>query len=157
MANLVADTLELQDWTTGGYWITISVGGLDAIPSVKGTDTIYPRKTGRRRRARKSDALPVTLHAVVTGTGSTHDAIRESYLARMTALRAIFDPEAAAPFSLTIHPTAKAVGGKVGTGQTATLNISVVRFTGPPAIGDEVREFDIECECVDSPPAWVIA
>lgn len=155
MANFVASSLELQD-LSAGYWVTISVGGLDAVPIVRGEDTIIPGKSGRVARVRKADVLTITLHAFVTGTGSTHAAVRESYLSRMTALRAIFDPTAD-PFSLTIHPTAEAVGGKVGTGQTATLNVRFLRFTGPGSIADEAREFDIECECVDSPPAWVIA
>jgi hypothetical protein len=154
VANLVADTLELQD-LDAGYWVTISTGGLDASPTVRGVDTVIPGKSGRIARDRKADTLNIILHALVTGEGSTHAAIRVSYLSRMTALRAIFDPTAD-PFSLTIHPTAVAVGGKIGDSQTATLNVRFLRFTGPPAIGDEVREFDIECECVDSPPAWVI-
>ena len=155
MANFVADTLELQD-LSAGYWGTISQGGLDSAPSVRGEDTIVPGLAGRIARDRVSDLLPIVVHMLVTGEGASHDAVRESYLSRMTALRAIFDPTAD-PFSLTIHPTARAVGGKIGTGETATLTVRFLRFTGPPAIGDEVREFDIECECVDSPPAWVIA
>lgn len=155
MANFVADTLELQD-PTNGYMGTISAGGLDSIPTVRGEDDIVPGASGRVTRTRVGDSLPVVIHMLVMGSGSTHDAIAESYLTRMTALKDVFDPTAD-PFTLTIHPTAKAVGGKVASGKTATIKVRCLRFVGPPAIGDEVREFDIECESVDSPPVWVIA
>lgn len=156
MANFVADgTLELQD-QANGYNVTISVGGLDDVATVRGEDMVFPRKTGRTARDRKADFLTIIMPAKVWGDGATHALARASYLARMAALKAIFDPEAL-PFSLTIHPTAKAVGGKIADDETATLNVRFLRFTGLPAIGDTLREFDIECECIDSPPAWVIS
>ena len=152
MANLVADGTELQT-VSGGYWFEISEGGLDSHPEVRGVDTIIPGRSGRVARDRVADSRTVILHGVCWGDGSTP---RTSYRTRMDTLRGIFSPTAA-PFDLVIYPTARGVGGGLATGTTATLNVRFLRFTGPPAIGDSVRMLDIECECIDSPPNWVIA
>lgn len=149
MPRLVASTLELQD-LNNGYWFEIREGGLDAVPTVRGEDTVIPGRSGQVARSRIADTLPVTLHGFVWGASGTQ------YRTRMAALRAIFSPTAL-PFSLTIHPDAVGNGGRVGTGTTATLNVRCLRFTGPAAVGDQVREFEIECVCIDSPPQWVIA
>lgn len=151
MPRLVAGGLELQD-TTAGYWFEISQGGLDSSYEVRGSDTIIPGKAGREARDRTADSMPVVLHGIIFGT--TGD-IGVSYLAKMDALKAVFDPTAD-PFPLTIHPDAAGVGGKLGVGETASLNIRFLRFVGPPAAGDQVRQLDIECECIDSPPEWVV-
>lgn len=150
----MASTLEMQD-LTAGRWFEISAGGLDAASTVRGSDTVIPGKAGSVVRNRVSEALTVVLHGILFGdVGAT--SARESYRTRMAALKAIFDPTAV-PFALTIYPDATGVGGGLAAATTATLNVRFLRFTGPPAIGDEVRQIDIECECVDSPPAWVIA
>ena len=152
MPRLVASSLELQD-VSAGYWFEITRGGLDSSFEVRGSDTIIPGKAGREARDRTADSMPVVLHGIVFGTSGDMGV---SYLAKMDALRAVFDPTAA-PFTLTIHPDAVGVGGKVGAGETATLNVRFLRFVGPPAAGDKVRQLDIECECIDSPPEWVIS
>ena len=152
MPRLVADTLELQD-LSAGYWFEITRGGLDSSFEVRGSDTIIPGKAGRQARDRTADSMPVVLHGIVFGISGD---MGESYLSRMTALKAVFDPTAD-PFTLTIHPDAAGVGGKLSSGQSATLNVRFLRFVGPPAAGDQVRTLDIECESIDSPPEWVIA
>jgi hypothetical protein len=60
----------------------------------------------------------------------------------------VFDP-VEPPFPLTIHSPLHGVSG------TATLNVRFLRFV-ESAHSEVYRIMDIECECVDDPPEWVI-
>jgi hypothetical protein len=151
MSRIVAGGLEMQD-ITNGRWFGITVGGLDAVVVPRGENVVIPGKTGQIWMPKVADLMPVTLHGVVFGTNSTP---RVDYLDKMDAIRAVFDP-LDAPFNIVVHPDAVGVGGKLATGETATITVEFLRFTGPPAVGDEVREFDIECQCISDPMGWVI-
>lgn len=152
MANIVAGGIEMQS-ITNGRWFGITVGGLDASPNVRGENVVLPSKTGQTYMPKVADTFPVTLHGVLFGTGATPKA---DYLDKMDALRAVFDPTGGT-FDIVVHPTAVGVGGQLTTGQTATITVEFLRFVGPPAIGDEVREFDIECVCISDPIGWQVA
>lgn len=158
MPRLVAgppgETVELQD-ISNGYWFEITQGGLDGIFDVRGSDTIIPGKDGREVRSRTADSMTVVLHGMVFGTPGGA-GVSGSYSARMAELKDVGFYPVTDPIPLTIHPDAVGVGGRVGAGETATLNVRFLRIVGPPAVGDQVRQFDIELECVDSPPEWVI-
>lgn len=154
MSKLVAVSTELQD-LSAGYWFEITVGGLDGMADARRTTITVPGKPGLTYGGGVAESMTVVLHGVVFGTAGGGDTARQSYLSRMTALLAIFNTTAA-PFALTIHPDARGVGGQLGTGETATLNVIFDRLTGPPAVGDEYREIDLECRCIDDPPEWVI-
>jgi hypothetical protein len=151
MSRIVAGGLEMQD-ITNGRWFGITVGGLDAVVVPRGENVVIPGKTGQIWMPKVADLMPVTLHGVVFGTNSTP---RVDYLDKMDAIRAVFDP-LDQPFNIVVHPDAVGVGGKLATGETATITVEFLRFTGPPAVGDEVREFDIECQCISDPMGWVI-
>ena len=150
MSRIVAGGLEMQD-IASGRWFEISVGGLDSSPEVRGSNVTIPGKTGQTHMAKVADSFPVTLHGIIFG-----DTAGTSYLDRMTVLRAVFDPTAD-PFNIVVHPDARGVGGRLGTGQTATITVEFLRFVGPPAVGDEVRVLDIECVCYSDPIGWQIA
>jgi hypothetical protein len=150
MSRIVAGGLEMQD-ITNGRWFGITVGGLDAVVVPRGENVVIPGKTGQIWMPKVADLMPVTLHGVVFGTNSTP---RVDYLDKMDAIRAVFDP-LDAPFNIVVHPDAVGVGGKLATGETATITVEFLRFTGPPAVGDEVREFDIECQCISDPMGCV--
>lgn len=151
MARIVADGLEMQDIATG-RWFEIRVGGLDASPVVRGENVTIPSKTGQTWMAKVADHFPVTLHGIVFGTGATPKA---DYLDKMDALRAVFSP-LVNPFDIVVHPDAAGVGGRLTTGQTATITVEFLRFVGPPAMGDEARTFDIECVCISDPIGWQV-
>lgn len=151
MANIVADGLELQS-LTNGCWFEITVGGLDASPTVRGENVTLPSKTGQTWMTKKADHMLVTLHGIVFGTGATPQA---DYLDKMDALKAVFDP-LSEPFNIVVHPTAAGVGGRLTGAQTATITVEFLRFVGPPAVGDEVRVFDIECRCISDPIGWQV-
>jgi hypothetical protein len=148
MARLLAESLELQD-VASGYYFEIRAGGLDDVPSVRGSDTIIPGKAGREFRDRVADLMPVTLHGIVFGAASGADSAEESYRLRAAALKAVFDPTAD-PFPITIHAPLEGLPSG-----TATLNVRFLRFVVGHQ-GAYFRIMDIECECIDSPPEWVV-
>lgn len=152
MSRIVADgSLELQD-LSNGYWFEIVEGGLDAVAVPRGSNVTIPGKDGQTVMPKVLDMMPVRLHGTVWGTGSTP---KNDYLANMEALRAIFDP-VGGTFTLVVHPDATGVGGRVEAGETATITVEFQRLVGPPAQGDQVRTFDLECVCYSDPPGWVI-
>ena len=148
MARLVADSLELQS-VSNGYMFEITQGGLDAHPDVRGSDTIIPGKAGREFRDRITDVRPITLHGIVMGAEGSSTA--ESFRTRMDALKLVFDP-VEDPFPLTIHAPLHGLT----TGESATLNIRFLRFVSI-SFNEHYRLMDIECECVDSSPEWVVS
>lgn len=151
MSRIVAGGIELQD-ITNGRWFGISVGGLDAVVVKRGENVTIPGKTGVTWMPKVGDSMPVTLHGMVWGTGGNPGT---DYLDKMDNLRTVFDP-LDPPFNIVVHPDAVGVGGRLATGETATITVEFLRFTGPPAVGDQVREFDIECMCISDPLGWVI-
>jgi hypothetical protein len=146
VSELVADGLELRA-PDSGYFFEIKAGGPDAHPSVRGEDVVIPGKDGRIPMNRVLDVRLVTLYGIVMGDG-TGDSARTSFRSRMDALKAVFDP-VEPPFPLTIHSPLHGVSG------TATLNVRFLRFV-ESAHSEVYRIMDIECECVDDPPEWVI-
>jgi hypothetical protein len=153
MSAIVAGgSLELQD-IANGYWFEISVGGLDGTFQVRGENVTLPGKTGQTYMTKVGSEWPVKLHGIVFGVTTTP---RIDYLTKVTALKAIFSPDAE-PFTVVLHPDARGVGGQVGAGQTATMTVEFLRFIGPPALGDEIRTLDIECRCISDPLGWTIA
>jgi len=151
MARLVADsTLELQA-PSSGYYFEIIEGGLDAHPSVRGDDVTIPGKSGRTAMNRVADVRDIVLHGIVFGEASGGTSVSESFRSRMDALLAIFDPTED-PFSLTIHAPLHGLAA----GSSASLNVRFLRFVTRQA-GEHYRYMDIECECIDSPPDWVVA
>jgi hypothetical protein len=143
MSRLVADTLELQD-PSAGYYFEIRAGGLDGHPTVRGEDVTIPSKAGRTAMTLIADVLDVTLYGIVVGDTA------QQFRANMDALRAIFDP-AAEPFVLTIHAPLHGLS----TGETASLNVRFLRFVSRES-SEHFRIMDIECVCIDDPPAWAI-
>lgn len=147
MSELVADGLELRA-ADSGYFFEIKTGGPDAHPTVRGEDVVIPGKDGRVAMNRVLDQRLVTLYGIVMGEAGGGDTARESFRARMDALKAVFDP-VEAPFPLTIHSPLHGVAG------SATLNVRFLRFVEKD-YSEVYRIMDIECECIDDPPEWVI-
>lgn len=152
MPNLLAEALELQD-DPNGYWFEFARGGLDDVPQVRGDNLVIPGRAGEFWMPKEYAGMLVTLRGSVHGTPG--GGAPESYLARMAALLAVFSPLAEA-ITLTIHPTAQGVGGGLGAGETATLDVEFLRVTGMPAMADRWRNIDLECRAIGDPPLWVI-
>lgn len=153
MPRVVADgSLELQDPDNGFDFVFVR-GGLDDLPAVRGENVVLPSKPGQTWMPKVEDSMLVTLSGVVSGTPGA--GARESYLSRMTTLRAIFNPSAE-PFPIVVYPDAEGVGGRLAAGETATILVEFLRFTGLPAMADRWRELEIECRCISDPPTWTI-
>ena len=117
---------------------------------------MIPQKAGMTWMPKVESHMLVTLHGTVYGDPSMGVTARESYRSRMAALTAIFNLTAT-PFEIVLHPDAFGIGGVVNVGDTATITVEVLRVTGPPALGDQVRSLDLECRCISDPPAWVVS
>ncbi len=152
--SLTADsTLELQDPDNGIYF-EVAQGGLDDAPAVRGDNVVIPGKPGQTHMTKVEDHLLVTLHGYVEGQGATAAEQRVDYRALMDSIKAVFDPTAE-PFDLVATGGEPYYNEGLDTGETATITVEFLRFTGPPGNG-VAREFDIECRCISDPPAWVI-
>lgn len=149
VASRGASSVELQNVTDRRYWGEIPVGGLDARPAVRGTNVTIPAAAGQTHMAKVADHFPVRIHLQA---GAVSGA---TYLQVMDALHTVFT--LGTEVTLTLHPDATGVGGRVPAGQTATTTVEVRSFIGSPATGDEVRVFDIECEGITAPLGWTLA
>ena len=152
MSRIVATngtSIELQNVTDKRYWTEITVGGLDARATVRGENVTLPSAAGQVHMTKVEHEFPVTLHVTA---GAVSGA---TYLQVMDALHAVF--VIGEEVTLTLHPDAVGIGGRVPAGSLATTTVEVHRFTGPPALGDEVRTFDIECVGITDPLGWTVA
>jgi hypothetical protein len=125
------------------------VGGLDARPTVRGSNTVIPGRPGQTYRPKRQHEFPLTIHLLVGGVSGA------TYLELMDDLHTVFI--IGAQIELTLYPDATGVGGRVPTGMTATTTVEVLRFTGLPATGDEIREVEIECAGIIDPLGWTFS
>lgn len=141
--RLKIGALNVQD-ETAGYWFDVAEGGpSDAVVRVRGKRVLIPGSPGLYTPADafEGDELPIRLHGTVWGDGASRTAIRVSYRTRMQALLAACAVATRADVVLT------AIGPHVeglDTGEQATISAGYVRHTGPPSLGWELREFDLE-------------
>ena len=149
VAEHASDSLELQNLTDRRYWGEIVVGGLDSRPTVRGTNTVVPGRPGQTYRPKRQHEFPLTIRLFVSGVSGT------PYLTVMDDLHEVF--LLGAEVDLTLHPDATGVGGRVPAGSIATTTVEVLRFTGLPAAGDEVRVVEIECAGITDPLGWTVA
>jgi len=150
VATRDAASVELQDTSNPlRYWAEIPVGGLDAHPNKRGTNTLAPGRQGQTWRPKKEHDFPLTIHLFVGELSGT------TYLELMDDIYEVF--AYGTEVALTLHPDAGGVGGRVPAGMTATTTVEVIRFTGSPAILDVVRDFEIDCVGITPPLGWTIA
>lgn len=145
--TLIADA-SLELWNpNSGYAFDIQVGGLDDVPVVRGDNVVIPGKDGQTWMPKVADHFPVVLRGIVMGEAGAKTA-RASYLDRITALKAIFDPTEE-PFTLTITSPLEGLE----SGESYTITVEFLRFTVIDE-GAHYRYMDIECQAIGDPPAW---
>lgn len=142
-------TVELQNTSDVRYWAELPVGGLNARPTVRGENVTLPSAAGQTHMTKVEHDFPLRIHMQV---GAVSGA---TFLELMDDLHDVF--VVGEEVTLTLYPDARGVGGRVPIGSIATTTVEVQRFTGPPVVGDEMWEFDIECVGVSSPLGWTIA
>lgn len=136
-------TLNVQD-VDAGYWIDIVEGGpADAVVTVRGARVLIPGAPGLYTPADnfEGDSLLIRMHGSVWGDGASAATRRVSFRSRMQALLA------ACALSTRADVTLTAIGPYVeglGAGDSATISAGFQRVQGPPALGWESREFDLE-------------
>jgi hypothetical protein len=140
MSDLIG-ALDVAD-LDNGYWFDIAEGGpIDGIPAVRGRRVLIPGRRGLYTTADpfEDDHLLVRYHGIVWGDGATPADRRTSYATRFAALKAACDVAAREDVTLSS-------GGYI-------IAAGFLRFVGPTAVGDELREIDIEFDATD-PPEW---
>lgn len=122
------------------------VRGLNEVPSVRGSDDVVPRRTGRIARARFADALPLELEGWIMAQGTSVADVVANFRDTVQVLQALFDP---AGDPIVLEATLE-------DGSVQTINARVL----PPILIEEkvashVARVSIALESVD--PAWVVS
>jgi len=144
------------DFASNGLYFTFREGGLQSLPTYRGEDDIIPEASGRAAGAWIADVREIALHGFVQAiTGSTAQAMRESFKTQFALLLAVMDPSALV--TVTVYPPHFGLA----TGTTATLtSCRPMRLIGPDP-GElawyEAWEGDIQLTCIKSPPNWTVA
>ena len=149
------DGLEVfADFTSNGLRFTFTQGGLQSLATFVGEDDDVPLADGMDPGKWRSPYRDVALHGFVTGTGSTAQAVRESFRTASGLLIAKMNPTT--PVSIVVYPPHFGLG----TGDTATLaNCRPMSIDAPdPAtlVWYEAWEVTLNFRCIDSPPEWVV-
>lgn len=152
MARLVLDGLELQD-LAAGIWFDLVEGGLDDLPTYVGEDDQVVGATGREPGEWIADVREVKLFGHVWGVGATAALRRAAYRAKVDALNAKM--VAGDLVALVAHPPNE--GLTSGTAATLSDLNPMGSKPGPIRGWDGARAFELILECIDSPPAWVVA
>ena len=144
--SLTVGGLNLDNLTSGGYYFRIIYGGpIDGVAEVSGQRVLIPGRVGMYTTTDAFEArhMLIGMKGIVTGTGSTHAAIKASLVTRFAALRTACD--VATRQDVTI----------VADG--STIQAGFLRFEGPSTLADldgEARlEMVIEFDATD-PPEW---
>lgn len=136
-------SLNVQD-RSAGYWIDIVEGGpADAVRTFRGERVLIPGAPGfyTPAGAFEAESLPIKMHGAVWGVGLTALSRRVDYRANMDALLAAAAESTRADVVLTaLGPYVEGLD----TGESATISAGFTRLVGPPALGWELREFDLE-------------
>lgn len=119
--------------------------GLNAVPTVRGKDSLIARAAGRTPRSRVADTLSIEIVGWVLAQGTTLALAVADYRASIEALKALFDP--------ALDP--RVLQATLEDGTTATINARAV----PPLLITEnvpshVARVSAALESVD--PYWVI-
>lgn len=149
------DGLEVfADFGTNGLRFTFARGGLQSIASYVGEDDNVPGASGLDAGVFTPSYRDVVLHGIVTGTGATAQAVRESFRTRSALLIAKMDP--AALVDIVAYPPHFGLG----TGDSATLSDCrpmSIDGADPAALAwYEMWEISLHFRCIDSPPDWVV-
>lgn len=149
------DGLEVfADFTTSGLRFTFRAGGLQSLATWVGEDDDVPLADGMAEGKWRSPYRDVSLHGLVTGTGSTAQAVRESFRTRSGLLLAKMVPS-------DLHDIV-VYAPHFGLGETDTATLSNCRpmSVDAPDPGElawyEAWEVTLNFRCIDSPPEWVI-
>lgn len=142
------------DFASNGLRFTFMRGGLQSLATFVGEDDDVPLAAGKDPGQWRASYRDVALHGIVVGTGSTAQAVRESFRSRAQALLNVMDP--ATPVSIVAYPPHFGLG----TNDSATLaSCRPMSIDGPdPAVllWYEGWEVTLHLRCIDSPPDWAV-
>lgn len=141
------------DFTTNGLRFTFAGGGLQSLATFVGEDDDIPSAAGMDPGQWRASFRDVRLHGIVTGSGSTAQAVRESFRTNAAALIAKMDP--ATLVNIVAYPPHFGLG----TNDTATLSDCRPMSIDGPDPADawyEGWEVTLTFRCIDSPPNWVV-
>jgi hypothetical protein len=148
------DGLEVfADFASNGLRFTFTAGGLQSIAAYVGSDDDIPYATGQDPGEWRAVYRDVSLHGIVQGTGSTAQAIRESFKTRADALLAKMDPTDL--HDIVAYPPH--FGLATGTNATLT-DCRPLSLLGPDPselAWYEAWEVTLNFRCISSPPEWV--
>ena len=144
MAELVFRSVNIRR-TNRSIYFWIADGWIDAIPAVRGVDTVVPGRHGRTERNRMKDYRRVVLN------GSIKAATTAAFYALLQEMDDIIDPSLA-PADLVVADGYKGLGG----GVTATLVARTLNFIGEEQETELHRLYTWELECTENPPEWTI-
>lgn len=155
MSGIIIASLETQaSFSTNGLRFTFLRGGPQSLADYRGEDDIVAEASGRDPGQWIADTRELVLHGMIVGTGSTAQAVRESFATRAAALKAVMLPTTLV--TVTVHPPN--FGLAVGT--TAVLSNcrpTSIDAAEPSALWYEGWEVQLHLLCIDSPPEWVIS
>ena len=149
------DGLEVfADFGTNGLRFPFIKGGLQSLATFVGEDDDIPLATGKDAGQWRASYRDVALHGIVVGTGSTAQAVRESFRSRCQALIDKMDPET--PVDIVAYPPHFGLG----TGDSATLaDCRPMSIDGPDPgvlLWYEGWEVTLNFRCIASPPDWSV-
>ena len=146
-------TFELQDVSLG-RWLDVVAGGRMVLPPARGTNVTLPRVHGEwvPPDGYRDDPLPVRLHGTLWGIGATAALRRASWASMMTTLVHDILGNVGNVVRLTAYPPNEGLA----PGETATIDVQVLRTVDVTPRGWEEQEIDIGLQCVSDPPRWTV-
>lgn len=141
-------------FSSNGLRFTFSAGGLQSIATFVGEDDDVPLADGMDPGQWRASFRDIALHGFVAGSGSSAQAVRESFRTASGLLIAKMDP--ATLVDVVVYPPHFGLG----EGDTATLSNCRPMSIDAPEPSDlwyEGWEVTLRLRCIDSPPDWVIS
>lgn len=151
-----SDPLECQAIATY-IWLDVVKGGRFSIPQTRGENIVYPSKVGQYAGAGVSDwfvadNLPVKVQGEIEGVGATAALRRASFATTMGALNSLLAYEGKV-VRLVAHPPNEGLA----SGETATIDVQLMRLVRGNPRGWEADFVEIEFQCVSDPMGWTVA
>lgn len=143
------------DFASNGLRFTFSRGGLQSLATFVGEDDDVPLASGMEAGQWRASYREVALHGFVTGTGSSAQAIRESFRTASGLITSVMNP--ASLLTITVYTPHFGLA----SGHTATLaNCRPMSIDGPdPAelAWYEAWEVTLNLRSIASPPNWSVS
>lgn len=155
MAGLLIEAVECQSHADG-RWLDVMRGDRFAMARSKGENIILPGKPGQTEGVFVADGLDIKIAGHVWGDGATPALARAAFATSILAIRSAIvqaDGGAGKIVTITAHPPNMALA----TGQTATIDAQVLRWTLPDPQGWQQTYVEIDLLCISDPPIWTVA